>query len=86
MANLSQAPLSLSARRTERERPDGERLWILELHQDERLLARWEAVSGFTTSQSLDRRWSPGKGAPLPQGLYTPGLPAPLAEHAEISL
>ena len=75
LASLSAAPLSLSAQRTERNRLDGERLWALELHQDERLLARWEAVSGFTTSQSLDRRWSPGNGAPLPPGLYTLGLP-----------
>ena len=75
LATLSSASLSLTAQRTQRQRPDGERLWTLELHQKERLLARWEAVSGFASSQSLDRRWSPGNGAPLPSGLYSLGLP-----------
>ena len=74
-AELGQAPLALSARRTEQQRQDGERLWKLELHQGDRLLASWEAVSGSASSQSLDRKWSPGNGAPLPAGTYSLGLP-----------
>ena len=86
IANLSQAPLSLSARRTEDERQDGERLWKLELHQDDRRLASWEAVSGFASSQSLDRRWSPGNGAPLPSGNYALGLPEALGDDIWLTL
>lgn len=74
-AELDQAPLSLSARRTEQQRQDGEPLWKLELRQGDRLLASWEAVSGSASSQSLDRKWSPGNGAPLPAGTYSLGLP-----------
>lgn len=86
LASLSPAPLSLSARRTERQRPDGERLWRLELHQNQQLLASWEAVSGFSSSQSLDRRWSPGNGAPLPAGLYSLGLPEAWGEDIWFTL
>ncbi len=74
-AELGQAPLLLSARRTEQKRQDGERLWKLELRQGDRLLASWEAVSGSASSQFLDRQWSPGNGAPLPAGTYSLGLP-----------
>ena len=74
-AELGQAPVSLSARHTEQQRQDGERLWKLELRLGDRLLASWEAVSGSASSQSLDRKWSPGNGAPLPAGTYSLGLP-----------
>ena len=85
-AEPAQAPLSLSARRTEQHRQDGERLWKLELHQGDRLLASWEAVSGSASSQSLDRQWSPGNGAPLPAGTYSLGLPEPWGSDVWFSL
>jgi hypothetical protein len=50
----------------------GDRIWWLEWRQGKRLMQRWAAASGASQSQGLDRRWSPGNGAPLPVGTYMP--------------
>ncbi|MAD67814.1 MAG: hypothetical protein CMN92_00735 [Synechococcus sp. CPC100] len=77
MARLQGKTLQLSAKRTDVQRTDGQRQWLLELHQGRTVLASWPALSGTPSSQGLDRRWSPGNGAPLPQGDYTLGPPEP---------
>ena len=69
--------LRLSTRRTNDRFPDGNRLWKVELHRGERLLASWEAASGIAERQTADRRWSPGNAAPLPAGDYSLGQPEP---------
>ncbi len=51
--------------------------WVLELFKGQQLLARWPAVSGFSSRQTADRLWSPGNGAPLPIGTYALGQPEP---------
>ena len=60
--------LRLSTRRTNDRFQDGNRLWKVELHRGERLLASWEAASGIAERQTADRLWSPGNAAPLPAG------------------
>ncbi|QNI59281.1 hypothetical protein SynBIOSU31_02416 [Synechococcus sp. BIOS-U3-1] len=77
LARLQGKTLQLSAKRTDVQRTDGQRQWLLELHQGRTVLASWPALSGTPSSQGLDRRWSPGNGAPLPQGDYTLGPPEP---------
>ena len=74
-ALLQGGELQLSARRTDRLFPDGNRIWKVELHRGPRLLASWQAASGVAARQSADRRWSPGNAAPLPVGVYSLGHP-----------
>ena len=74
---LNGAALRLTTRRTEARFPDGNRIWKVELHRDERLLASWTAASGIAERQSSDRVWSPGNAAPLPAGNYRLGRPEP---------
>ena len=69
--------LRLSTRRTNDRFPDGNRLWKVELHRGERLLASWQAASGIAERQTADRLWSPGNAAPLPAGEYSLGQPEP---------
>ena len=69
--------LRLSTRRTNDRFQDGNRLWKVELHRGERLLASWQAASGIAERQTADRRWSPGNAAPLPAGDYSLGQPEP---------
>ena len=76
-ALLKGAALRLTTRRTEARFPDGNRIWKVELHRDERLLASWTAASGIAERQTSDRRWSPGNAAPLPAGNYRLGRPEP---------
>ena len=47
--------LRLSTRRTNDRFPDGNRLWKVELHRGERLLASWQAASGIAERQTADR-------------------------------
>ena len=75
LARLLGETLQLRAKRTDLQRTDGQRQWLLELHQGKTVLASWPAVSGTPQSQNLDRNWSPGNGAPLPPGDYTLGPP-----------
>lgn len=77
LAHLQDKTLQLRAKRTDSQRTDGQRQWLLELHQGQTVLASWPAVSGTPNSQNLDRTWSPGNGAPLPPGDYTLGAPEP---------
>ena len=74
---LEGSGLRLSTRRTEERFPDGNRLWKVELHRGEQLLASWDAASGIAERQTADRLWSPGNAAPLPAGDYSLGQPEP---------
>ena len=69
--------LRLTTRRSEQTFPDGNRIWMVELHRGDRLLARWKAASGIAQRQDADRLWSPGNAAPLPAGRYSLGQPEP---------
>ena len=64
----------------------GDRIWWLEWRQGKQLLQRWAAASGAGQSQGLDRRWSPGNGAPLPAGTYDLGRPEPWGRALWIGL
>lgn len=64
----------------------GDRIWWLEWRQGKRLMQRWAAASGAGQSQGLDRRWSPGNGAPLPAGTYALGRPEPWGRDLWIGL
>ncbi|KZR86847.1 hypothetical protein MITS9509_00790 [Synechococcus sp. MIT S9509] len=86
LARLQGQELELKAQRTDIRRTDGQRQWLLELHHDQTVLASWPAVSGTPSSQGLDRRWSPGNGAPLPQGDYSLGPAEPWGEDIWITL
>ena len=69
--------LRLTMRRTNNLFPDGNRVWLVELHSDGSLLARWTAASGIAQRQTADRLWSPGNASPLPAGTYRLGAPEP---------
>ena len=69
--------LRLTMRRTNNLFPDGNRVWLVELHGDASLLARWTAASGIAQRQTADRLWSPGNASPLPAGTYRLGAPEP---------
>ena len=86
LTSLQGKAVQLRARRTDVQRTDGQRQWLLELHEGETVLARWSAVSGTPSSQNRDRRWSPGNGAPLPQGDYRLGPPEPWGNDIWITL
>lgn len=77
---LQGGDLSLTTRRSEQTFPDGNRIWMVELHRGDRLLARWKAASGIAQRQGADRLWSPGNAAPLPAGRYSLGQPEPWGE------
>ena len=77
---LESGELRLTTRRTEQTLSDGNRLWSVELHSGDRLLASWKAVSGIAQRQDADRLWSPGNAAPLPAGRYSLGQPEPWGE------
>ena len=69
--------LRLTMRRTNDVFPDGNSVWLVELHGDGSLLARWPAASGIAQRQTADRLWSPGNASPLPAGTYQLGPPEP---------
>ena len=69
--------LRLTMRRTNDVFPDGNILWLVELHADGSLLAQWTAASGIAQRQTADRLWSPGNASPLPAGTYRLGDPEP---------
>ena len=77
---LQGGDLRLTTRRSEQTFPDGNRIWMVELHRGDRLLARWKAASGIAKRQDADRLWSPGNAAPLPAGRYSLGRPEPWGE------
>ncbi|WP_028951735.1 hypothetical protein [Synechococcus sp. CC9616] len=77
---LQGGDLRLTPRRSEQTFPDGNRIWMVELHRGDRLLARWKAASGIAQRQDADRLWSPGNAAPLPAGRYSLGRPEPWGE------
>ena len=56
---LQGGDLRLTTRRSEQTFPDGNRIWMVELHRGDRLLARWKAASGIAQRQDADRLWSP---------------------------
>ena len=74
---LKTGALRLTTRRTDQRFMDGNRIWKVEVHQGDDLLASWDAASGIKSRQNADRRWSPGNAAPLPAGVYSLGLPEP---------
>ena len=78
--------LRQSTRRTNDRFPDGNRLWKVELHRGEQLLASWDAASGTAERQTADRRWSPGNAAPLPAGDYSLGQPEPWGDDLWFNL
>ena len=86
LASLHGKRFQLTARRSDLKGDHGQRLWLLELHQGSEILARWPAVSGTPSSQGLDRRWSPGNGAPLPAGEYNLAPPEPWGEDIWVNL
>jgi hypothetical protein len=69
--------LRLTMRRTNDVFPDGNSVWLVELHGEGSLLARWTAASGIAQRQTADRLWSPGNASPLPAGTYQLGTPEP---------
>ena len=69
--------LRLTMRRTKDFFPDGNSVWLVELHGDGSLLAQWTAASGIAQRQTADRLWSPGNASPLPAGTYRLGDPEP---------
>ena len=69
--------LRLTMRRTNDVFPDGNSVWLVELHGDGSLLAQWTAASGIAQRQTADRLWSPGNASPLPAGTYRLGDPEP---------
>ena len=69
--------LRLTMRRTNDLFPDGNRVWLVELHGENSLLASWTAASGIAQRQTADRLWSPGNASPLPAGTYRLGAPEP---------
>ena len=77
---LQGGDLRLTTRRSEQTFPDGNRIWMVELHRGDSLLARWQAASGIAQRQDADRLWSPGNAAPLPAGRYSLGQPEPWGE------
>ena len=86
LASLHGKRFQLTARRSDLKGDHGQRLWLLELHQGSEILARWPAVSGTPSSQVLDRRWSPGNGAPLPAGEYNLAPPEPWGQDIWVNL
>ena len=76
-ALLKSGALRLTTRRTDQRFMDGNRIWKVEVHRGDDLLASWDAASGIKSRQNADRRWSPGNAAPLPAGVYSLGLPEP---------
>jgi len=86
LASLHGKRFQLTARRSDLKGDHGQRLWLLELHQGSKILARWPAVSGTPSSQGLDRRWSPGNGAPLPAGEYNLAPPEPWGQDIWVNL
>ena len=76
-ALLKTGALRLTTRRTDQRFMDGNRIWKVELHRGDDLLASWDAASGIKSRQNADRLWSPGNAAPLPAGVYSLGSPEP---------
>ena len=76
-ALLKTGGIRLTTRRTDQRFMDGNRIWKVEVHRGDDLLASWDAASGIKSRQNADRRWSPGNAAPLPAGVYSLGLPEP---------
>ena len=86
VASLEGKRVRLTARRSDRQGRHDQRPWLLELRQGSTVLARWPAVSGTAGSQNLERRWSPGNGAPLPMGEYNLAPPEPWGEDIWVNL
>lgn len=80
------AETRLTMERTNRSFDTGDPVWILKLTDGSKLLASWQAASGVSNRQKLDRVWSPGNGAPLPPGRYRLGPPEPLGQGLWIDL
>ena len=74
---LREGEIRLTTHRTDQRFQDGNRIWKVEIHQGDDLLASWDAASGISSRQNADRLWSPGNAAPLPAGVYSLGLPEP---------
>jgi len=64
----------------------GDPIWLLKLMDGPKLVRTWQAASGAANRQQLDRRWSPGNGAPLPPGSYRLGTPEPWGQDLWIDL
>jgi hypothetical protein len=65
---------------------NGDPIWLLKLVEGSKLVRTWQAASGAANRQQLDRRWSPGNGAPLPPGFYRLGKPEPWGQDLWIDL
>ena len=80
------AAAMLTLERTKSTYPNGDPIWLLKLMDGNKQVASWQAASGASNRQRLDRRWSPGNGSPLPPGSYRLGLPEPLGQDLWIDL
>ena len=76
----------LTLERTKDTYRNGDPVWLLKLADGPKQVASWQAVSGASNRQRLDRRWSPGNGSPLPPGSYRLGTPEPLGQDLWIDL
>ena len=86
MPPAATAETILSLERTSRSYPSGDLVWLLKLTDGANQIASWQAASGTNKSQKLDRRWSPGNGAPLPAGKYRLGPAEPFGQDLWIDL
>lgn len=82
----AQAAARLTLQRTTGTYGNGDPIWLLKLTDGPKLVASWQAASGASNRQRLDRRWSPGNGSPLPPGTYRLGSPEPLGQDLWIDL
>ena len=79
-------PASLELKRTTTTYPNGDPIWQLQLIEAGRVLQSWQAVASAKQHQTLDRRWSPGNGSPLPKGSYRLGQPEPWGQDLWMQL
>ena len=80
------AEAQLSLERSRASFPNGDPIWQLKLIDGPKLVRSWRAASGAANRQRLDRRWTPGNGAPLPPGSYRLAKPEPWGQDLWIEL
>jgi hypothetical protein len=83
---VAAAEAELTLERSRGSFANGDPIWLLKLVKGSRLVRTWQAASGAANRQQLDRRWSPGNGAPLPPGSYRLGTPEPWGQDLWIDL
>lgn len=80
------AAAQLSLERSRASFPNGDPTWQLRLIEGPKLVRSWQAAAGAANRQRLDRRWTPGNGAPLAPGSYRLGKPEPWGHDLWIEL